>query len=235
MNPPVDTATTTNTVKVWSNDEIKEADKHKKKVLTELGKAEKAFTQVACELAWLRENDRFKALDSAMNFEQFAQEHFNFKKTQAYALVGLVERFGQRSLDGVYSIADKYTAYGHTKLIQLVNLSDEQIKNNFNPKMTVKEIKELVKKLTPVQTVIEEKTVEQDADIEEKTAEQDADNVNESDDDVIDVDAKINNSQALMTFSNYEDFEEHSAELFSRVAQVFKANPNYKISISYEW
>ena len=225
MNPPTETTVATNTVKVWTSEEIKEADKHKKKVITELGKCEKAFTQVACELAWLRENDRFKALDSAMNFEQFAQEHFNFKKTQAYALVGLVERFGQRALDGTYSIMDKYTAYGHTKLIQLVNLTDEQIENNFNPKMTVKEIKELVKKLTPTQTVIEEKTVEQTVDNDDN-----ADN-----DDIIDVEAKVNNSQALMTFSSFKDFEENSAELFSRVAQVFKANPKYKVSISYEW
>ena len=113
MNPPVEVSADTvenkeTAIKIYTIEEVKEADKHAKKVTSELGKAEKAFTQVACEMAWLYEEERYKALESASTFEQFAMNRFGFKKTQSYGLVAMANRFGVKSEDDTYTIDEKF-------------------------------------------------------------------------------------------------------------------------------
>lgn len=239
MNPPAEKSADTNTetaVKIYSIEEVKEADKHAKKVTSELGKAEKAFTAVACEMAWLYEDDRYKALETASTFEQFALNRFGFKKTQSYGLVAMVNRFGIKNEDGLYTIDEKYKKYSHTKLILMCNarLTDEEIFANIQPTMTVNEIKKVVKDLTAIEacnadstaSVVDDSATESSA----TTAETEPDNPN-----VIDVPATVHNSQALVTYDNFADFEADSENFFNLVANAFKAGKGYRVSICYEW
>lgn len=238
MNPPVETTTATDTettVKVYTIEEVKEADKHAKKVTAELGKAEKAFTQVACEMAWLYEDNRYKALETASSFEQFALNRFGFKKTQAYGLTAMVIRFGVKSEDGTYTIADKYKKYSHTKLILMCNarLTDEEIFNNTQPTMTVNEIKKVIKELTAIEACNEDSTASVvDDTAPEATAE--ADN-NSSNPNVIDVPATVHDTQEIATYGSFEDFEACSENIFALVAEAFRTKGAKKVSICYEW
>lgn len=227
MNPPTEeTATlTAPTTKVFSIEEVEETKKHTKKVITELSKAEKAFTQVSCEIAWLYENDRYKALEPNLSFEQFAEKHFGFKKTQAYGLLKLVERFGNLDEYGNFIIDDKYKQYGHTKLINMVNLSDAQIDENIKPTMTVADIKKAVRKLTKAESLDNDFIEESDGTTADDTTE----------DTPIDVESKEIKSQSIVTYSSFEDFEEDSPNFFLLVKKAFESKKECKVTISYEW
>ena len=235
MNPPTEetTAVTVPNDKVFTIEEVKETKKHTKKVITELSKAEKAFTQVSCEIAWLYENDRYKALAPDMNFEQFAEYHFGFKKTQAYGLLKLVERFGNRSEDGNYIIDDKYKEYGHTKLINMVNLSDKQIEENIEPTMTVADIKNAVRKLTKTESPDNDYIEKSDSATVDDMADDTTDDT--ADKAPIDVESKEIKSQSIVTYSSFEDFEEDSPNFFLLVKKAFEAKKECKVTISYEW
>lgn len=240
MNPPAENTANVSenketAIKIYSIEEVKEADKHAKKVTSELGKAEKAFSQVACEMAWLYEEERYKALESASTFEQFAMNRFGFKKTQSYGLVAMVNRFGVKANDGTYTIDEKYKKYSHTKLILMCNarLTDEEIFTKTSPTMTVNELKKAIKDLTAIEacngdstaTVIDDSNTSTSAEVEET----------ETDDNIVDVTATVHDTQTLVTYENFEDFEADSANFFNLVANVFKTGKPYKVSICYEW
>lgn len=242
MNTPIPTEVDVtenmkNAVKIYSIEEVKEADKHAKKITTELGKAEKAFTQVACEIAWLYENDRYKALETASTFEQFVVNRFGLKKTQAYGLVAMVNRFGSKGDDGTYVIDDKYKKYSHTKLILMCNarLTDEEIFTNIQPTMTVAEIKKAIKNLTAIEACDSNST----ANVVDNTVQEASDDskseIKNDDSNVVDVTATVHNSQALVSYDSFEEFEADSENFFNLVANAFRTGKGYKVSICYEW
>lgn len=230
MNTPVaeTSATATDTESqvvpfAFTDSDIKEADKHAKKVLSELGKAEKAFTSVACEIRWLYESDRYKALETASTFEQFIEHRFGFKKSQGYNLVKLVDRFGECDENGSYTIKKDFEKFGQSKLVAMIALSDEQILQNFNPTMSLLDIKKGVKNLLNSDAL----GVSDEASVIalEKQA-----------DEPIDVDVKSEkNVQLLLNYTDFKTFEDDLQNVLERVSKVFKAKPDAHIVISYEW
>lgn len=234
MNTPVaeTSATATNTESqavpfAFTDSDIKEADKHAKKVISELNKAEKAFTSVACEIRWLYESDRYKALETASTFEQFIEHRFGFKKSQGYNLVKLVDRFGECDENGNYTIKKDFGKFGQSKLVAMIALSDEQIAQNFNPSMSLLDIKKGVKNLIKADAL-----GVSDATADATTGEQ----VAGSDSETIDVDVTSEkNVQALLTYTDFKTFENDLQNVLERVDKVFKAKPDAHIVISYEW
>lgn len=232
MNTPVaeTSATATNTESqavpfAFTDSDIKEADKHAKKVLSELGKAEKAFTSVACEIRWLYESDRYKALETASTFEQFIEHRFGFKKSQGYNLVKLVDRFGECDDNGNYAIKKDFEKFGQSKLIAMINLSDELITQNFDPSMSLIDIKKAVKALSKTDALgVSDSAVSVDTD----TAESDSDTI-----DVAVTSEK--NVQSILTYTDFKTFENDLQNVLERVNKVFKAKPDAHIVISYEW
>ncbi|MBQ7943479.1 MAG: hypothetical protein IJ326_05385 [Lachnospiraceae bacterium] len=206
-------------------DEIKEADKHAKRVVSELGKAEKAFIQVACEMAWLYCGNRWQALETNMNFEEFAKARFGFKKSQAYALVDLVNRFGDEDENGNFKIDAKYKDYSQTQLVNIMRLTNEQIAEHITPKMTVAEIKKIVKELNNREPL----------EIEGETADAGQTDETEQDENIIDVNAKELNVNDLMTFADFETFEGESDTLFNLVNNAFKEHKACKVRVCVEW
>lgn len=233
MNTPVaetsatvlDTAVSQATPFAFTDSDIKEADKHAKKVITELNKAEKAFTSVACEIRWLYESDRYKALETASTFEQFIEHRFGFKKSQGYNLVKLVDRFGECDDNGNYTIKKDFEKFGQSKLIAMINLSDEQITQNFNPSMSLIDIKKAVKALSKTDALgVSDSAVSVDTD------------TTESDSDTIDVAVTSEkNVQSILTYTDFKTFENDLQNVLERVNKVFKAKPDAHIVISYEW
>lgn len=214
---------TMNTPVAFTDSDIKEADKHAKKVLSELGKAEKAFTAVACEVRWLYESDRYKALETASTFEQFIEHRFGFKKSQGYNLVKLVDRFGMCDENGNYTIKKDFEKFGQSKLVAMIALSDEQILQNFNSTMSLLDIKKGVKNLLKSDAlgVSDETSV--------TVSEEQADGP-------IDVDVKSEkNVQLLLSYTDFKTFENDLQNVLERVSKVFKAKPDAHIVISYEW
>lgn len=233
MNTPVaetsatvlDTAVSQVIPFAFTDSDIKEADKHAKKVITELNKAEKAFTSVACEIRWLYESDRYKALETASTFEQFIEHRFGFKKSQGYNLVKLVDRFGECDDNGNYTIKKDFEKFGQSKLIAMINLSDEQITQNFNSSMSLIDIKKAVKALSKTDALgVSDSAVSVDTD------------TTESDSDTIDVAVTSEkNVQSILTYADFKTFESDLQNVLERVNKVFKAKPDAHIVISYEW
>ena len=214
----------------FTDSDIKEANKHAKKVLSELGKAEKAFTSVACEIRWLYESDRYKALETASTFEQFIEHRFGFKKSQGYNLVKLVDRFGECDDNGNYTIKKDFEKFGQSKLVAMINLTDEQIAQNFNPSMSLLDIKKGVKTLCKTDALdVSDSAVSTGTDTTES-------DITESDSDTIDVAvASEKNVQSLLTYTDFKTFEDDLQNVLERVSKVFKVKPDAHIVISYEW
>lgn len=211
----------------------KEVDKHVAKVNSEYKKAEKAFINVACEMRFLYENDNYlyssKVSSPSQSFEDFAQENFGFKKTQSYALVHIVDRFGIQNEDGTFAIAPKYKDFGQTQLVQIAKLTDEQIEQNIKPSMKIAEIKKIVKQLTKSDALgcAESSDTDTDTETEQDTTPDDTP-------EVVTTTAK-DNTQAIMSFKSYDEFLANLDDIQTAVAKIFKANPNYRVTVNYEW
>lgn len=221
-----------------SAEEIASMDKHVTKVNSEYRKAEKAFINVACEMRYLQDNDNFLIASSCPvgrpSFDEFAQEVFGFKKTQTYALTGIVNRFGIKNEDGTFSIVDKYKSYGQTQLVQIAKLTDEQISEYIKPSMTISDIKKIVKKLTKDDVLgIAENTDTTDTEQEAQEEQEEKSTIASNGADV--VTSTGSNTQAIMSFDNYNDFVASLNEVQQNIARIFKANPKYKVTINYEW
>lgn len=192
-------------------------------VLFSYSNVEKSFITIACNLKFLQSDDNYKksssiANASAPSFSAFARSAFGFKKSQAYALCGLIDRFGVKNDDGTYYINHDYDTYSQTQLIAMAKLSDEQIRANIKPSMSVSDIKKKVKELCPAPP----KEKKESSDI---TASNGANVVNTT----------SCNSQALKCYRNFDDFNADIKNIVAMVATVFKKNPNYRITVNYEW
>ena len=186
-------------------------------------------------MAWLYEDERYKALESASSFDQFALNRFGFKKTQSYGLVAMVNRFGVKGEDGTYTIEEKYKKYSHTKLILMCNarLTDEEIFANTSPTMTVNELKKVIKNLTSIEacdgdstaTVVDECTT---------TAPTESAFDGSDDSNIIDSTATVHDIVTLATYTCFKEFEADSANFFQLVANAFNSGKTCKVSICYE-
>lgn len=215
---------------IYTIEEVKDVEKHTKKVSAELNKAEKAFSNVSCELAYLYDNDRYKALDTSLTFEEFAKQRFGFKKTQSYSLVNLAKRFGICSENGEYQIDSRYKEFGHTKLIQMTGLTDEQIAENITSNLTVAEIKKVVKSLK-ADSITDNYTDS------ENIVDSDTDNIsdNETDSKIVDSESLEHNTQTLVSYKDFNSFESDLQNALNLVSNAFKKGNALRVSISYEW
>ena len=214
----------------YTEEEVKNIDKHAKKVTQELNKAEKAFTNVACEVRWLFEDDRYKALATASTFEQFLSDRYGFKKSQGYALCKLVDRFGEQDSNGNYSIKKEFVSFGQSKLMLMCPLTDEQIKDNIKPTMTVAELRKVIKGILKSDSLGISDVSERSEDSEPEEQEENG----------IVVDSSIVSEKVVNEIASYSDFktfEDDSMTFFNLVNNAFK-NANgrkMRVVISYEY
>lgn len=212
---------------------VQTADKHIDNIHRQYDRAESSFLQIACELHFLQDENRYKyasALGSNndISFIEFSKEIFGFKKTQTYALVGLIDRFGIMNKNGTYSIADNYKEYGHTQLINMIKLSDDEIRLNVEPAMSVSEIKKLVKQLSKSRTVVsnEENT--------ENVESEDIPTVTATNGTEVVTASTASNTQAIMRFSTYEEFESSLEDIKREVKKILSVS-DYEITLNYTW
>lgn len=208
----------------FSDDFVKEVHTHAKKITSELGKAEKAFINVACEMAWLYKNERYQAIEIGVSFEQFALNCFGFKKTQAYALVNLVDRFGFENEKGLFEIKEDFQKFGQTKLINMVNLTDKQISDNITPDMTVSQIQKKVKELTKTDSLGVDSGTSTTTPTE-----------NEKDNEVVEVPARCSNFESVASYATFKDFEDNLMEVLKGVDSALKSKVNARVVVNIEW
>lgn len=81
---------------------------------------------------------------SYISFEDYCKAKFNLKKSSAYALIDVYKIFG--TCDG--KLKENYKAYNYSQLAEMCSLPEAKRKD-VTPEMTVKEIRELKKSLSP--------------------------------------------------------------------------------------
>lgn len=79
----------------------------------------------------------------AITIAEYAEMEFGFKKSLTYSMMKVAARFA--TTESPYTCIDSsYKGYSFSQLVELLSVPDEQIVN-YNPELTVKEIKELKK------------------------------------------------------------------------------------------
>lgn len=220
---------------------VQTADKHVDNIYRHYDRAENAFLQIACELHFLQDENRYKyasALGSNndISFIEFSESMFGFKKSQTYALVGLVDRFGVINKNGTYSIADNFKEYGQTQLINMTKLTDDEIRLNIEPEMSVAEIKKLVKQISKVKASVSDDEIDISTDeLEESVDSEKTPTVTTATNGVeVVTTSTANNTQAIMSFKNYDDFINNLEEIKKEVKKILSIS-NYEITLNYTW
>lgn len=219
---------------------VQTADKHIDNIYRQYNKAENAFLQIACELHYLQDDNRYRyasalSNDNDISFVEFSEKMFGFKKSQTYALIGIVDRFGIVNKNGTYAIADIYKEYGQTQLVNMVGLSDTQIAENIKPDMTVAEIKGVVKQITKVKSL-----AEKEVDISVNDNEDMAGNENKptvttvSNGAEVVTTSSVSNTQAIMRFKTYDDFVTNLEEIKKEVKKILSVS-DYEVTLNYTW
>lgn len=119
-------------------------DEHTKKMETD-------FIAIGSSLVWFRDTNAFQTLKGTdgqayKSIEEFAQVHFNIARSTCFSYMKVAETFGLKSDSGEISVLqDKYKDYSYTQLQAMVYGDNEKL-DLCKPTMTVKEIKETVKK-----------------------------------------------------------------------------------------
>ena len=122
-------------------------DEHTKKMETD-------FIAIGSSLVWFRDTNAFQTLKGTdgqayKSIEEFAQVHFNIARSTCFSYMKVAETFGLKSDSGEISVLqDKYKDYSYTQLQAMVYGDNEKL-DLCKPTMTVKEIKETVKKDRP--------------------------------------------------------------------------------------
>lgn len=224
---------------VYNNEIAKEALKRSKAIKAELKKVESSFMRVAFNLNWFKEKNAFLALGYD-SIEELAIKEFGIKKTTAYDFLKVIDRFGLRESDGsIVELKDDYKLYSSTKLICMASLTDNEIKENIKPDMSVSEIKKVKKHIND--------GLKSDNEEEQNiNADNDNDEVNDntlpfSDDgtaeqEIVDTTGIEVQFAKLMTFYGYEDFIKSIPLIKEEVKKAFN-NPlkNIKVTINSEW
>lgn len=89
-------------------------------------------------------------IDGYKSVQEFGLDLFGLKKTAVYNLINIVERFGAKIEDGkpVVAISDKYSGYSQSQLGVMVGHTDDEL-SAITPEMSVREIKDALKKSKP--------------------------------------------------------------------------------------
>lgn len=217
----------------YNNEVVKEAVKRSKVIKTELQKAETSFMRVAFNLKWFKDKKAYLTMGYE-TIDQLALKEFGIKKATTYNFLKVVERFGLLQLDGnITELQDDYKKYTSTKLITMASLTDNEIKDNIKPDMSVAQIKKVAKRIKDGFNPLTDLDNENEPKDSEQTVAT-ADNVET--DNVIDSTAKEVHVKKLMTFESYEDFEQALEAIKNEVRNVFSVSKeNTKITINSEW
>ena len=117
-------------------------------------KMETDFLAIGSSLVWFRDTNAFQTLkgtdgENYKSIEEFAQVHFNIARSTCFSYIKVAETFGLKSDSGEISVLqDKYKDYSYTQLQAMVYGDTDKL-DLCKPDMTVKEIKEIVKKDRP--------------------------------------------------------------------------------------
>ena len=127
----------------------------------------KGYLAIAPDVAKLYDCKGYKAL-GYRNFDEMCTLEFGMSHGTTVGIRKVFDKFGSVSKDNKYTIPDKYTEYGYTKLLLMADKKFEDAGINpidtFTPDMTIAEMKDALK------AKLEDKAEKQDESAIESTA-----------------------------------------------------------------
>lgn len=200
-------------VEVYSRETIAELNKRSKQIKTELGKVEGAFSKIAFNLYWVRENDAHKVL-GYKNIYDFAKKEFGIARGTCCNFISIVDRFAKR-VDGqvVEEIDENYKHFKSSQLILMLGLDDDEIKT-LDCEMSVRDMKKAIKGMESEET-------------------SQADNFT-GEEELIDVESKVINRQVLITVDSLESYDKQEDKIYDMIKRALK-DPKHKVEIAYIW
>ena len=107
------------------------------------------LAQLIAGQLYLASENKLYELEGYTGVGKWAEDTFGISSGTASDSIGVFKRFGNK--DDLTSIATEYAEYNFSSLISMKKLSDEQIKLlELDPKMSRREIKERVSKLSTI-------------------------------------------------------------------------------------
>ena len=158
----------TNLATVKTNDlSVKGAEALRDSVKKGLALVNKGYLAITPDVAKLYDCKGFKAL-GYKNFDEMCTLEFGMSHGTTVGIRKVFERFGTVSKDNKYSIPEKYTEYGYTKLLLFTDKKFAETGINpieaFTPDMTIAEMKDALK------AKLEDKADKQDKEAIDTTA-----------------------------------------------------------------
>ena len=134
---------------IYTPEKIKECEKRCSAILSAIKSIEKNFEKIAFNLYWIYSTGMYKAY-GFYSIIDYAASAFGFSKSTTYNYISLVERFGKCNGEGIpdlssSSIKKEYKDYSVSQLLELADLSDDEIQEAVVPSMSVRDIKKMVK------------------------------------------------------------------------------------------
>lgn len=225
MNPPTEATEVAPTTTYTDVAFAKEAQKRNKAIKTELSRIDSSFEKIAFALHWFYRTKAHEQL-GYKTFVDLASKEYGIKKQTAYNFVGVVDRFAERDENGeiVDKIREEYKDFQSSKLIALLNVTDDEQLVNFSPDMSVRDINKKVKELCSDN--------EEDSDSL-------ADTADTADSDVIDTTAKEIYRQEIITFDNIASYNEYLDGMNDLIEKNLKSKAfkdgKHRIEVSVVW
>lgn len=208
---------------VYSPEIVKEMDKRRKSITSELSKVESSFTKIAFNLYWIKDHDAFKAL-GYKNIYDFAKVEFGIARGTCNNFINVVNRFAKR-VDGavVEQIDDCYKGFKSSQLILMLDLSDSDIKK-LDMGLSVRDMKKEIKKLTSDDT---DGTTGSDSSSDLSSDDSQAESV-------VDVESKEVNRQVLITVRTLEEYDSQEDKIYAMIKRALN-DPKHQVEIAYTW
>lgn len=199
---------------VFSKDFVKQAVKEKNKIAIEYGKVEQSYWNIASSIHWLYDNNGFIPL-GYQNIYDLAKQEFGIARSTTCGFINIVGRFGERNELGNFTgkIDSKYEAYSSSKLLLLLDLTDEEIEK-LPPTLSVREMKKKIK----VMLTDSENTIKNISDECCESFDEESENFEIT-------------RQALITCAGYEDYQKKIDDIDDYITRALKAHPEARIEI----
>lgn len=229
----VTTLSAKNEVMVFTEQEKKLYGTLRKGINTELSKVEKSYLNIAFKLNRIYQDKLYK-LSDYQNIYEFAKNEYSLARGTCNNYINICARFGYTDPEtGVCeTLIDKYKDYSSSKLVIMVSMPDDLIEQ-LNPKMTVREIKEMRRLYTDEKAAgekIEEKEVQE-------TCVQESLNLPENNDGLMDFASGVNDVKLCEVEDIFSMTDEIRGVILDSIGDFKAAHPQskFRFSISLTW
>ena len=193
--------------------------------------------KVAFDLHWVNAKQAY-VIKNFPTIADYAKFYFGYEKTSCYSLISVVDRFAKRDENGniLEEIDNAYSAYSSSKLALMVNLTDDQIKANIKPAMSVRDIKKIVKAIENSSLPDHSKdSGDKKEDTGEDTKPPEQSGTDTGKGKIVDSTAKEIKRKTLFTYKGGENYVSrfNPSKVNEQIVSILKDHPDALIEISY--